>query len=296
MEVLIVVGVIVFLIWLFSGNSSDNNKSLSQQEQTKIHQKNESDILLKQQREREIQEKKRQEEALLRKEREEREKREKEQQREREIQERKRQEEIALRKAKEEREKREKEQREEERKRSAWKSDWQNFQTALQQNGINKLYHFTDKSNIASIKQNGGLYSWWYCSQNNITIPKSGADDVSKSLDMRYDLQDYVRLSFTKNHPMMYVAQKQGRISNPVILEISTGVVFLKETRFSNMNATKTGHSQGLTIDDFKRIKFGVVKQTNHFDLQEDEKPYYQAEVMVKTFIPIEYITNINQF
>ncbi len=92
----------------------------------------------------------------------------------------------------------------------------------------------------------------------------------------------------------MYVAQKQGRINNPVILEIDPEVIYLKDTLFSDMNATKNGHTKGGTLQDFQRIKFDVVKQRVPFDVAEELQKYYQAEVMVKKHIPFQYIRNIN--
>jgi phenylpyruvate tautomerase PptA (4-oxalocrotonate tautomerase family) len=176
------------------------------------------------------------------------------------------------------------------------KPNWQEFQQILQQNGITTLYHFTDRANIRSIKENGGLFSWHYCDVNDIEIPLPGGGSLSRDLDRRYSLQDYVRVSFTRNHPMMYVARNEGRIQNPVILEISLDVCSFVQTRFANMNATRNGHHQGQNLDDLNRIHFRTVKLPNHFDLDESEKPYFQAEVLVKTWIPIKYITNINNF
>jgi hypothetical protein len=176
------------------------------------------------------------------------------------------------------------------------KTNWQEFQKVLQQNGITTLYHFTDRANIKSIKEHGGLFSWHYCNTKGIEIPLPGGGSLSRNLDMRYSLQDYVRVSFTKNHPMMYIAQNDGRIQNPVILTISLDVCNFANSRFANMNATKNGHSQGTNLSNLQAIHFGTVKRPNHFDLDETEKPYYQAEVLVKTWIPIEYITNINEF
>ena len=40
------------------------------------------------------------------------------------------------------------------------KHDWKFIRKILAQNGITKLYHFTDRSNLNSIKNNGGLLSW----------------------------------------------------------------------------------------------------------------------------------------
>lgn len=176
------------------------------------------------------------------------------------------------------------------------KYNWQEFQQVLQRNNVITLYHFTDRANISSIKKYGGLYSWDYCEKNGIIIPYQGGGSLSRDLDKRYSLQDYVRVSFTRNHPMLFVAQNEGRIINPAILTISLEVCYFQETRFSNMNATKTGHKQGKNLEDLQSIHFNTVRQINHFDLEETEKPYFQAEVLVKTWIPIRYITNINDF
>jgi hypothetical protein len=119
---------------------------------------------------------------------------------------------------------------------------------------------------------------------------------LSRQLDCQYGLQDYVRVSFTEKHPMMFFSKKEGRIQNPVILKISLDVAYFANTRFANMNATKTGHRQGVSLDDLKAIHFETVKLQNHFDLDDSEKSYYQAELLIKTWIPIEYITNINNF
>lgn len=176
------------------------------------------------------------------------------------------------------------------------KSNWQELAQVLQANGINTLYHFTDRANIKSIKENGGLYSWYHCDKNNITILKPGGSVKSRELDRRYNLHDYVRLSFARNHPMMFVARDDERNLNPIVLEVGIEPCFWAETKFSDMNAAKTGHKSGKELIDLNRVHFHTVKQQNHFGLDEAERPYYQAEVLVKTWIPIEFITNINQF
>jgi len=160
---------------------------------------------------------------------------------------------------------------------------------------VTKLYHFTDKSNIAMIKKMGGLYSWEYMEQNNKNIPRPGGDQLSRMLDAKYGLENYVRTSFCANHPMMHVAKREGRISNPVVLQIDPAVVTLYNTLFTDMNATKNEHRQGGALEDLEQIKFDICLQRDHFNLEINEKPYYQAEVMVKKFIPTKYILNLNQ-
>ena len=179
------------------------------------------------------------------------------------------------------------------------KKNWSEFKAVLDRNNIKKLYHFTDRSNLNNIIKNGGLFSWKDCQDKGIQIPKPGGGgpgSLSWSLDTRSGLQNYVRVSFTRNHPMMYVALNEGRISDSVILEIDPEVIYWEETKYSDKNATKKGANIGKTIDDFNKIHFSTVKQVNHFVLLSDEQPYYQAEILVKNFIPLSYITNISEF
>ena len=176
------------------------------------------------------------------------------------------------------------------------KGNWQEFKVILDQHGIKKLYHFTDRDNLESIIKNGGLYSWGDCEDKGIKIAKPGGGLLSRDLDRKDNLQHYVRVSFTTQHPMMYVAMQDGRLSNPVILEIDPEVIYWNDSKYANVNATRSGARKGGSIDDFKSIHFQSVKARKHFDLPEEEQPYFQAEVLVKNFIPLEYIKNIGNF
>ena len=176
------------------------------------------------------------------------------------------------------------------------KINWQEYQNLLDRYGIKKLYHFTDRDNLESIIKNGGLYSWKDCEQNGITINKPGGGPLSRQLDTRSGLQNYVRVSFVTQHPMMYVAMDEGRISNPVILEINPELVYRSDTLYADRNATRNGANVGGTIDDFNKIHFQSLKARRHFDLDESEQPFFQAEVLIKNFIPLQDITNIGNF
>lgn len=147
------------------------------------------------------------------------------------------------------------------------KSNWQKYKTVLDEHRITKLYHFTDRDNLESIIKNGGLYSWMDCERKGIKINKPGGGELSRSLDRKDNLQDFVRVSFTTQHPMMYVAMKEGRISNPVILEIDREVIFWSDTKYADSNATRNDAHIGNGIDDFLRIHFNSIKVRKHFDL-----------------------------
>lgn len=171
-----------------------------------------------------------------------------------------------------------------------------NISSLFRQNGITKLYHFTDRANIQSIIDNGGLYSWKVCDNIGISINRPGGNITSRLLDQNRGLENYVRLSFTRNHPMMYVAQDDGRISDPVILEIDLSVVNLSTTMFSDRNAAKNGAIIQGGRDGALNINFQVVRQPDHFNLTLDEKEFYQAEILVWEKIPISCITNIDNY
>jgi hypothetical protein len=176
-----------------------------------------------------------------------------------------------------------------------YKRDWKLFRVYIRKHQIASLYHFTDRENIASIRKNSGLYSWHYCLNNNVDIKRPGGDVLSRTLDRRYNLENYVRLSLAREHPMVYAAMKTGRIVDPVILKIDPEIIFLKRTMFSNTNATKSNKEIGETFDYFNKIKFEVIRNS-YLDVDDFERPYYQAEILVLESIPLNYITNIKDY
>ena len=178
----------------------------------------------------------------------------------------------------------------------AYKNNYDEFKKLIEQHYITTLYHFTDRENLESIIKNGGLYSWADCEQKGISISKPGGSLDSRNLDKRDNLQNFVRVSFVREHPMMYVAMNDGRISNPVVLEIDPEVIYWQDSLYADRNATKNGALVGSSIDDFSQLHFNSFKAKKHFDLDADEQKFYQAEVLVKNHIPLQFIKNIGNF
>lgn len=154
----------------------------------------------------------------------------------------------------------------------------------LNSSGINCLYHFTDLSNFESIVKTGGLYSWAHCENNEIKIVRPGGSDLSRELDARRGLENYVRMSFVLDHPMLYAAKKDGRLANPIILEIDLRVVFLHSALFSNRNATANDAEIGPGLDDLKKVRFDLIRSGRW--ASDDEKGFIQAEVLVVDAVP----------
>ena len=75
--------------------------------------------------------------------------------------------------------------------------------------------------------------------------------------------------------------------------EISLDVAIFRYTMFSDMNATDSLHSQGGDLAALQKIRFAAT-QREYVRHDDADFKYLQAEVMVKTFIPLQYIENIN--
>jgi len=173
------------------------------------------------------------------------------------------------------------------------KANWRDFQRVLQENGITAFYHFTDFQNLKSIKENNGLFSWHYADSNGIVINFPGGDTLSRDLDKRYGMQDFVRVSFCTDHPMQYRLEQRGR--NLALLKVDIEVAYYENTIFCNINATDSSHKKGNHLEDLERIRFLATKR-NFVSKEDPDFKHHQAEVLVKTWIPLEHITNINKY
>jgi hypothetical protein len=131
------------------------------------------------------------------------------------------------------------------------------------------LYHFTDKSNVPSI-QRCGLLSWKRLVAAGVAhVPAS--DGPSRSLDLKKELEDYVRLAISDYHPMAYLAEKQGRVEELVWLTIDERVLRFGPL-FSNKNAT----ANDAIVND---------EPSTAFDSGND-----QAEVLIRGYVALRWI------
>jgi hypothetical protein len=78
-----------------------------------------------------------------------------------------------------------------------------------------------------------------------------------------------------------------------VLLRIKVDVAAFQDTLFSNMNAADSDQLHGGELKDLKRVNIKAT-QRNYVRREDPDFRAHQAECMVKTFVPIEYIENIN--
>lgn len=133
------------------------------------------------------------------------------------------------------------------------------------------LYHFTDESNLQSILKHG-LLSWYQLDRLGLSY-NPGSNDLSRYLDSRKNLEDYVRLCLNTSHPMMWFCLYNGRINKVRWLKISQQVWRFADNLYSDTNAAS---SCARIISD----PFNVIKKGDN-----------QAEVLVKTRIDPRLIT-----
>lgn len=159
----------------------------------------------------------------------------------------------------------------------------------LQDHGITCLYHFTEESNLESIRRYG-LISRNELNSRNINVV-CGGDDLSRKLDDRANLSGYVRLSFCSDLPMRYKLIMNGR--RLVLLKINLNVI-KNDTIITDINATDNNCRRGEGLEGLKMLDFDSLK----LELRETHRGTHeykarQAEVLLHS-IRVDDILNLD--
>ena len=117
---------------------------------------------------------------------------------------------------------------------------------------------------------------------NKITS-KMNSDAASRSMDVSANLENFVRLSFCSDNPMMHVALAEGRISVPMLLKIKLEVVSRPGVCFADCNATRLDARKSTNPSI---VHFDVVKKKSRFDVAPSLQRFYQAEVLIPSPLP----------
>lgn len=168
------------------------------------------------------------------------------------------------------------------------REDWKEFKDVLARNGVRHLYHFTDRSNLASIKAFGGLGSWWLLKKLGIDIPRPSGNGLSRKLDIRARVHNQVHLSFSRQPKMLAQVLREQRVLNPVMLEVSPEVVYLFGSSFSLDNAVSRRAEFCSEPEKFERII--KLRNAGYYN----GKDCSQSEVMIPEFVPLRFITGIH--
>jgi hypothetical protein len=161
---------------------------------------------------------------------------------------------------------------------------------------IRVLYHFTDRRNLTSIKELGGLYSWAKLQEMGAKVEVPGGNDWSHEADGFKGLDSYVHLCFRKNHPMEYSARQDGRIKESIFLEIDPGVLEADGVLFTDDVSNKAGvesypFEQAADVLDFEVLD--RVPDWNDADFKNRLRKAEKYEILVPDFVPSGLIRNL---
>lgn len=158
----------------------------------------------------------------------------------------------------------------------------------LQIRGFSYFYHITEANNVPLIKSRGGLFSWLYLENNKMKVPVSGGDTISHNIDKDNGTVDYVNLYAVYDRSSIYkFFKKKHKNSHFVVLKIKIDVAALKNTIFSIRYADNSNIEYGTHIDF-------IEKHFDVFKIYPGLTEPLEVSILAKTFIPIEYIINID--
>jgi len=167
------------------------------------------------------------------------------------------------------------------------------MQNILNKYSIQYFYHFTDISNLESIKKYG-LFSLSEIAKQQIKVNICGGDELSHSLDSQNGMDKYVHLAFNTDHPMLYRAIQRGQIQNPIWLKINTRIMFENGAKFTNDVANKLGIFPYKINAIEKYLDLEVLFKWTDWtdkDIQIRLQKARKSELLIPNHIPSSYIS-----
>lgn len=161
---------------------------------------------------------------------------------------------------------------------------------------IVRLYHFTDIRNIPLIKQYEGLFSLDEIRKKNIQVPAFGGNQWSHEADTRCGMDKYVHLCFFADHPMAYLAKKDGRISEYRFLNISREILRVEGVMYCDGVANRADVSPVNVVDAIDKIDFEVICGRTDWKnptIQERLQRAKKCEILVPSRVPLKLIGNL---
>jgi len=163
--------------------------------------------------------------------------------------------------------------------------------------GQTYLYHFTDKRNVEGIRKRGGLYSFKELGNSTANEIFCGGNDWSHDADRMYEVDDFVHLCFTQNHPMEYLARQEGRIQDTYWISVHRDVLHLEGVRFTNDVSNKAGITLLTSEQAVEELDHEATFTFINFNMADNQQRKQKAEkyeILIPKHIPLNYLVNIN--
>jgi ssDNA thymidine ADP-ribosyltransferase, DarT len=156
------------------------------------------------------------------------------------------------------------------------------------------FYHFTDIRNLPTIRLHGLLSMRALRERSIIVAP--GGNDWSLDADRRSGMDDYVHLCFFKEHPMEYVAKKDGRIGDSRFLKIVPSVIEIPGVMITDKVANRSDAWPRPAEVMVGKLDLEVIyTRTDWKDakIQERLRAARLCEILVPKSVPLELIRNV---
>jgi hypothetical protein len=168
--------------------------------------------------------------------------------------------------------------------------------TLLARFNIRVLFHFTDTRNLISIKTAQGLLSRRELNRRGISPPACGGNEWSQKADERVGLDAYVHLCLVGDHPMEFVARRDGRILKTRWIKVDPQVIFEEGVRLTAHVSNKSGVSLLTIPEALEALDLSVL-----YDRMDWSNPEIRArrraakkyEVLVPGQVPIRFIQGL---
>lgn len=157
------------------------------------------------------------------------------------------------------------------------------------------FFHFTDVRNLPSIRENGLLPMRSLKERKVIIAP--GGNAWSFDADQRSGMDGFVHLCFFDEHPMQYLATKEGRIGETRFLKISPEVLLTEGTLITNMVANHADALPKTAEEMIAELDLKVIyTRTDWKDpkIQARLKVAKKYEILVPRSVPTKFIRGLN--
>ena len=159
----------------------------------------------------------------------------------------------------------------------------------------NSFFHFTDTRNLKSIRENGLLSMRTIRERNFVIAP--GGNDWSLDADSRSGMDGFVHLCFFDEHPMEYLATKDGRIQESRFLKILPDVLLTEGTLITDMVANRADALPKPVEEMIEKLDLEVIyTRTDWKDpkIQARLKAARRCEILVPRLIPTKFIEGLS--
>lgn len=161
---------------------------------------------------------------------------------------------------------------------------------------VTSLWHFTDQANLPLIADYG-LLALTEIDEEQIDVPIYYSTEGSRATDRKRGLDEFVRLTFIPDHPMLFRAIEEQRcqFQGAAWVEVDSAIVRRPDVRYSLGVAFAAGVELLRDEAAARRIDFDALfhfKRMNwkESEVQERRQPARKCEILVRKRIQARYL------